>query len=62
MIANNSNNNNVMFFFCFRFENNIRYQLLILDYDAWDKRRKYFCHYLLEDKIIQNCFKIDATN
>ena len=29
--ANNSTTNNNVFFFCFRFENNIRQQLLILD-------------------------------
>ena len=39
--ANNSTNNNVLF--CLRFENSILEQLLILDPNALDKRRKIFC-------------------
>ena len=41
MIAYNSTTNNE-FFFCFRFENNILQQLLILDHNALDKSRKIF--------------------
>ena len=32
--------NNAVFFFCFRFENNI--QVVILDYNAFDKSGRYF--------------------
>ena len=38
--ANNSTNNNVLF--CFRFENSILLQLLILDHKALDKRGNMF--------------------
>ena len=57
--ANNSINNNVVFFYCcFRFENNILYQLLCLDHNALDKRGKiFFVTTYLETKIIQNCLK-----
>ena len=41
--ANNSTNNNVVFFFCFRFENSILKQLLILDHNVLEKRGKIFC-------------------
>ena len=40
--ANNPWNNNVVFFFCFRFEDSLPYQLLILDHNALDKRQKFF--------------------
>ena len=61
-VTNNSTNNNVVFF-CFRFENSILHQQLILDHNALDKRGKNILRpYLLGDKIIQNCFRIDATH
>ena len=28
----------------------------------WTREGNILCHYLLEDKIIQNCLKIDATH
>ena len=52
-----------MFFFCFRFENSILWQLLILDHNALDKREKNILrHYLFGNKTIQNCLKIDETH
>ena len=55
MTANNSTNYNAAFFFCFRFENNILLQLLILDNNILDQRENILCHFLVGDKIIQNC-------
>ena len=34
----------------------------MLDHDALENREKIFRYNLFEDKIIQNCFKIDATH
>ena len=53
MTGNKSTNNYVVFFFCFRFENSILKQLLILDHNALDKRRTDILHHnLFGDKII----------
>ena len=43
--AYNLTNNYVVFFFCFTFENIILLQLLILDHNALDKRRKYILYH-----------------
>ena len=49
--------------FCFRFENSVQKQLLILDHNALDKTGKNILrHNLFKDKIIENCLKIDATH
>ena len=51
MIAYNSSTNNVALFL-----------VLILDHNVLDKRGKMVLHHnLFGDKIIQKCFKNDAT-
>ena len=53
----------MLFYFCFRFENCILLQLLILDSNALDKRGKnIFRRNLFGDKIIKNCLKKDTTH
>ena len=49
--------------FCFRFENCILQQLLIIDHNTLDKRGKNILHhYSFWYKIIQNCLKTDANH
>ena len=42
--ANNSTTNNIVFLFCFRFENSILLQLLILYHNASDEKGKNILH------------------